>query len=83
LARNGPDTATGSFSIVIGSQPQMDFSGRRNPDGQGFAVFGRVVKGMDIVLAIQASPTGPRGPYGPESLNPPIAIVKAWKASGK
>ena len=77
MARNGPDTATGSFSIVIGDQPEMDFGGKRNPDGQGFAVFGRVVKGMDVVKAIQASPTGPRGPYGAESLNPPIAIVKA------
>jgi peptidyl-prolyl cis-trans isomerase A (cyclophilin A) len=79
MARNGPDTATGSFSIVIGDQPAMDFGGTRNPDGQGFAVFGRLVKGMDIVKAIQASPTGPRGPYGPESLNPPIAIVRAYR----
>ena len=79
MARNGPDTATGSFSIVIGDQPEMDFGGKRNPDGQGFAVFGRVVRGMDVVKAIQASPTGPSGPYGPESLNPPIAIVKAYR----
>jgi len=77
MARNGPDTATGSFSIVIGDQPEMDFGGKRNADGQGFAVFGRVVKGMDVVKAIQASPTGPPGAYGPESLNPPIGIVKA------
>jgi peptidyl-prolyl cis-trans isomerase A (cyclophilin A) len=77
MARGGPDTATGSFSIVIGDQPEMNFGGKRNPDGQGFAAFGRVVSGMDVVKAIQASPTGPRGPYGPESLNPPIAIVKA------
>ena len=79
MARNGPDTATGSFSIVIGNQPEMDFGGKRNPDGQGFAVFGRVVRGMDVVKAIQASPTGLPGPYGPESLNPPIAIVKAYR----
>jgi peptidyl-prolyl cis-trans isomerase A (cyclophilin A) len=79
MARNGPDTATGSFSIVIGDQPEMDFGGKRNPDGQGFAVFGRLLKGMDVVKAIQASPTGPGGPYGPESLNPPIAIVKAYR----
>ena len=79
MARNGPDTARGSFSIVIGDQPEMDFGGKRNPDGQGFAVFGRVARGMDIVKAIQASPTGPRGPYGPESLDPAIAIVKAYR----
>lgn len=79
MARNGPDTATASFSIVIGDQPEMDAGGRRNPDGQGFAAFGRVVRGMDVVKAIQASPTGPTGPYGPESLAPPIKIVKAYR----
>ena len=79
MARTGPDTATASFSIVIGDQPEMDFGGRRNPDGQGFAVFGRVVRGMDVVKAIQASPTGTRGPYGPESLDPAIRILKAYR----
>lgn len=79
MARNGPDTATASFSIVIGDQPEMNFGGRRNPDGQGFAAFGRVVRGMDVVRAIQASPTGRQGPYGTESLAPPIRIVKAYR----
>jgi peptidyl-prolyl cis-trans isomerase A (cyclophilin A) len=79
MARSGPDTATGSFSIVIGDQPEMNFGGRRNPDGQGFAAFGRVVRGMDVVKAIQASPTGQRGAYGTESLDPPIRILKAYR----
>ena len=79
MARGGPDTATGSFAIVIGDQPSMDFGGRRNPDGQGFAAFGHVVRGMDVVKAIQASPTGPAGPYGTESLSPPIKILKAYR----
>jgi len=79
MARNGPDTATASFSIVIGDQPEMDFGGKRNPDGQGFAVFGRVVNGMEVVKAIQASPTGQRGPYGTESLDPPIRILRAYR----
>jgi peptidyl-prolyl cis-trans isomerase A (cyclophilin A) len=77
MARSGPDTATASFSIVIGNQPEMDFGGRRNPDGQGFAVFARVVRGMDVVRAIQAAPTGPTGPYGSESLAPPIRVLAA------
>jgi peptidyl-prolyl cis-trans isomerase A (cyclophilin A) len=81
MARAGPDTATGSFSIVIGDQPEMDFAGKRNPDGQGFAVFGRVVRGMEVVKAVHLSPTGGPGPYGTESLTPPIAIVKAQRAS--
>ena len=79
MARSGPDTATGSFSIVIGDQPEMNFGGSRNADGQGFAVFGRVTRGMDVVKAIQASPTGSAGPYGTESLMPPIKIVRAYR----
>jgi peptidyl-prolyl cis-trans isomerase A (cyclophilin A) len=56
MARDGPDTATSDFFICIGDQPELDFGGKRNPDGQGFAAFGRVVKGMDIVKKIQKSP---------------------------
>jgi peptidyl-prolyl cis-trans isomerase A (cyclophilin A) len=79
MARSGPDTATGSFSIVIGDQPEMDFGGKRNPDGQGFAVFGRVVSGMDVVKKIQAAPTGARGAYGTETLDPPIRVLRAYR----
>jgi peptidyl-prolyl cis-trans isomerase A (cyclophilin A) len=78
MARGGPDSARASFSIVIGDQPEMDFGGKRNADGQGFAVFGRVVNGMNVVKAIQASPTG-GGAYGAESLNPPIKVLKAYR----
>jgi peptidyl-prolyl cis-trans isomerase A (cyclophilin A) len=56
MARDGPDTATSDFFICIGDQPELDFGGKRNPDGQGFAAFGQVVKGMDIVKKIQAAP---------------------------
>ena len=79
MARTGPDTATASFSILIGDQPEMNFGGRRNADGQGFAVFGRVTRGMEVVKAIQASPTGSEGPYGTESLTPAIKIIKAHR----
>ena len=79
MARSGPDSATASFSIPIGDQPEMDFGGKRNADGQGFAVFGRVVAGMDVVKKIHASPTGQRGAYGTESLEPPIKILKAYR----
>jgi len=54
MARDTPDSATSSFFICIGDQPELDFAGKRNPDGQGFAAFGRVTKGMQIVKAIQA-----------------------------
>ena len=53
MARLEPNTATNSFFICIGNQPSLDFGGKRNPDGQGFAAFGKVTKGMDVVLAIQ------------------------------
>jgi peptidyl-prolyl cis-trans isomerase A (cyclophilin A) len=79
MARTAPDSATGSFSGVIGDQPEMDFGGRRNPDGQGFAVFGRVVSGMDVVKAIHPSPTGASGPHRTETLGPPIRIQRAYR----
>ena len=56
MARAEPDTATNEFFICIGDQPELDFGGKRNPDGQGFAAFGRVVRGMEVVRKIQARP---------------------------
>jgi peptidyl-prolyl cis-trans isomerase A (cyclophilin A) len=79
MARSTPDSATASFSIVIGDQPEMNFGGKRNPDGQGFAAFGRVIRGMDVVTAIQSSPTGRQGDYGTETLDPPIKVLKAHR----
>lgn len=75
-----PDSATSDFFICIGPQPELDAGGKRNPDGQGFAVFGRVTKGMDAVRKIHDSPSGPTGPganaasAGNQRLTPPIAI---------
>lgn len=54
MARAEPNTAQSNFFICINDQPELDFNGKRNPDGQGFAAFGQVSKGMDIVLQIQA-----------------------------
>jgi peptidyl-prolyl cis-trans isomerase A (cyclophilin A) len=70
MARDGPDTATSDFFICIGDQPELDFGGKRNPDGQGFAAFGRVVKGMEVVKKIQAAAA-----MG-QNLTPPIRIIK-------
>ncbi len=69
MARGGPDTATSSFFICVGDQPELDFGGKRNPDGQGFAAFGRVVDGMDVVRAINAAPAQD------QTLDPPVAIL--------
>lgn len=54
MARMAPGTASSEIFICVGAQPELDFGGRRNPDGQGFAAFGQVVSGMDVVRAIQA-----------------------------
>lgn len=70
MARDGPDTATSDFFICIGDQPSLDFGGQRNPDGQGFAAFGRVVRGMDVVRKIQAAPADA------QKLTPPVKIIR-------
>jgi peptidyl-prolyl cis-trans isomerase A (cyclophilin A) len=69
MARAGPNTATSDVFICIGDQPSLDFGGARNPDGQGFAAFGRVLAGMDVVRRIQASPANG------QTLTPPIRIL--------
>lgn len=56
MARNEPGSASSEFFICIGNQPELDFGGKRNPDGQGFAAFGKVIRGMDVVKAIQNQP---------------------------
>ena len=70
MARSGPDTATSSFFICIDDQPELDYGGRRNPDGQGFAAFGVVLEGMDVVRAIN------RSPAEGQTLSPQIRILE-------
>jgi len=53
MARDKPGTASSEFFICVNDQPELDFMGLRNPDGRGFAAFGRVVQGMDVVRSIQ------------------------------
>lgn len=59
MARSDPDSGTSEFFICINDQPSLNFGGKRNPDGQGFAAFGRVVEGMDVVFWIQRMKTIP------------------------
>ena len=54
LARTKPGSANTEFFICIGDQSPFDFGRRGTEDGQGFAAFGKVFKGMDIVRKIQA-----------------------------
>ncbi len=74
MARGMPDSATSGWFICINDQPELDFGGKRNPDGQGFAAFGRVVEGMDVVRKIQTAPN-----ENAQNLTPPIEILKATR----
>lgn len=56
MARNEPGTAQTEFFVCVGGQPELDFGRRRNPDGQGFAVFGETLSGHDVIRAIHAAP---------------------------
>ena len=78
MARGAPDSATSGWFICINDQPSLDFGGARNPDGQGFGAFGRVVSGMDVVRKIQAAPSSTTRTTNAEAqrLTPPIKIVK-------
>ncbi len=78
MARGAIGTASTEFFIILGDQPSLDYGGERNADGQGFAAFGTVVNGMDIVRKIQNLPAD--GPSDSEYTNgqiltEPVAIT--------
>jgi peptidyl-prolyl cis-trans isomerase A (cyclophilin A) len=75
MARSDPDSGTTEFFICVGDQPSLDFGGARNPDGQGFAAFGRVIRGMDVVRAIQQSAA--EG----QALVPAVRIIRIFTSS--
>ena len=54
MARIEPGTASSEIFICINDQPELDYNGLRNPDGYGFAAFGKVKFGMDVVRKIQS-----------------------------
>ena len=77
MARYEPGTASSDFFICVGDQPELDYGGRRNPDGAGFAAFGKVIRGMDVVRKIHNSPI--RG----QTLEPNIPILKIEVKTGR
>lgn len=81
LTRDAPGTGSGAeFFICVGDQPGLDFGGKRNPDGQGFAVFGRVTSGMDVIRRIwMMDATGHSDDVytNGQILRAPVAIVSA------
>ena len=82
MARYAPGTATGDFSIMLQDQPGMDADPESDdPETRaGFAAFGHVVDGMDVVEAIHAMPTDPdkgEGWMKGQMLAAPVTIVDA------
>ena len=83
ILRDAPGTGSAAcFFINTGNNTFLDHGGTRNPDGQGYAVFGQVVSGMDVVRAIQARETKGKTPIpglGGQYLTEPVTIKKAYR----
>ena len=80
MARAAPDSATSDFFIVVGDLTSMDADPTKPGDNQGFAAFGHVTAGMDVVRGALDAPTSPtEGPPGMQGqiLVQPIRIVSA------
>ncbi len=75
MARSAPGSASSEIFITLGPQPELDYGGKRNPDGQGFAAFGRVVSGMEVVKAIHSQEADG------QMLVDPVAITVVRRAS--
>jgi len=83
MANNGPGTATAAFFILVSDIPGFDANGPGG-DANGFAVFGHVIEGMDVVKQIFASPVSPtkgEGMMKGQFLDPPIKIVKVTRVN--
>ena len=82
MARRAPGTANADFFIYLGDQPSLD-ADYPGGDGLGFAAFGQVADGMDVVHAILASPTSPTAGVGVmrgQMLSPVVEILSVRRA---
>jgi len=80
MARNAPGTADASFFITVGAIPSMDADPKQPGDNLGFAVFGHVTEGMEIVRHILQEPTSPtegEGVMKGQMLVQPVRILSA------
>lgn len=85
MARYAPGSATADFFVVLGKMTAMDADPAAPGDNQGFAVFGHVVEGMDVVKKIQAaakSPTEGEGVMKGQMLATPVKILTARRVQG-
>ncbi len=84
MARNAPGTAAGDFFILVGDEPTMDADPKATGDNQGFASFGHVVEGMDVVRQIMdaaTSPTEGAGVMKGSMIAAPIRIIAAKRVN--
>ena len=83
MARGAPGTARGDFFITLGAMSSLDASPQQVGDNQGFAAFGHVVEGMDVVRHILGEPTSPTAGEGVmrgQMLAAPVRIIAARRA---
>ncbi|MEQ1724799.1 MAG: peptidylprolyl isomerase [Sphingopyxis sp.] len=85
FARLAPGTASGDFFITVGALTSLDAQALGSGgDSDGFAVFGRVVQGMDVVRAIMAAPTDPNAGEGVmrgQMIAAPVRIATARRSA--
>jgi peptidyl-prolyl cis-trans isomerase A (cyclophilin A) len=81
MARGAPGSADGDFFIIVGNQMTgLNANPAATGDNQGFAVFGRVVVGQDVVRTILGAPTSPtegEGVMRGQMLSPAVRITTA------
>lgn len=78
MARTGdPHSATAQFFINLVDNPRLDYVSDENGMTWGYAVFGKVVEGMDVVDQIRAIPTGGQGPFRTDVPTQPVLIERA------
>ena len=84
MARAAPGSATADFFIIVGDMSALDAKPDQPGDNLGFAAFGHVTDGMDVVRKILASPTSPtdgEGVMKGQMLAPRVAILHAHRVS--
>ena len=75
-----PHSASAQFFINVANNDFLNFKSK-SPNGWGYAVFGKVVQGMDVVDAIKAIPTVPAGPFPRDVPRDTVIIVRATRVS--
>ncbi|WP_445949850.1 peptidylprolyl isomerase [Sphingomonas sp. 2378] len=82
VARLAPGSARGDFTIMVGDQPSLDADPSKPGDNLGYAAFGHVVEGMDVIHRILDAPADPaKGPFKGEMLAAPVKILSARRVA--